>query len=118
MFSYRALSGRKEKVPISGLLSDSTAVRKSVKRKKGHMARILANKCALAARVDCFSSKYFLSITDARFPPDFLLNSLCGMSICILTDTDFLENHLSKIIVVISEKCPFHTHEFVNFNYI
>lgn len=46
-----------KKVPKFGSLNQSTFIGKAGKTTKGRMSRYLANKCALASRIDCFSSK-------------------------------------------------------------
>lgn len=51
---FRVVKG-KEKADTCGLISKSAFMGRAGKSKKGHLARILANKCSLAARVDCFS---------------------------------------------------------------
>ncbi|KAK1405703.1 hypothetical protein POM88_005308 [Heracleum sosnowskyi] len=42
-------------VPKYGLIFHSSLIGRASARNKGRVARILANKCAIAARVDCFS---------------------------------------------------------------
>lgn len=51
---FRTLKDRKQKPLICGLLSNSAFMGKAGKKKKGRLARMLANKSCLAARVDCF----------------------------------------------------------------
>lgn len=51
---FRALKTR-GKTPKHGLLYNSTFVGRASTKNKGRISRTLANKCAIAARVDCFS---------------------------------------------------------------
>ncbi|KAK2195788.1 bifunctional Nucleolar protein Nop56-Nop58/Nop domain superfamily/Nop [Babesia duncani] len=51
---FRALKTRTN-TPKYGILYQSTIVGKATKKHKGKAARYLANKCAIAARIDCFS---------------------------------------------------------------
>jgi len=43
------------KTPKYGLLYNSTFIGRAGTRNKGRISRFLANKCALASRIDCFS---------------------------------------------------------------
>ncbi len=43
------------KTPKYGLLYNSTFIGRAGMRNKGRISRFLANKCALASRIDCFS---------------------------------------------------------------
>jgi len=52
---FRALKTR-GKTPKYGILYNSTWIGKAKKEDKGKVSRVLANKCALAVKVDNFSS--------------------------------------------------------------
>lgn len=51
---FRALK-TKGKTPKYGLIFNSTFIGRANQKNKGRISRYLANKCAIAARVDCFS---------------------------------------------------------------
>ena len=51
---FRALKTRTN-TPKHGLLFHSTAIGKASAKNKGRVSRFLANKCAIASRIDCFS---------------------------------------------------------------
>jgi len=51
---FRALK-TKGKTPKYGLIFNSTFIGRASQQNKGKISRYLANKCAIAARVDCFS---------------------------------------------------------------
>jgi len=51
---FRALK-TKGKTPKYGLIFNSTFIGRAAQKNKGKISRYLANKCAIAARVDCFS---------------------------------------------------------------
>jgi nucleolar protein 56 len=51
---FRALKTR-TKTPKYGLLFHSTYIGRAVPKNKGRISRFLANKCAIASRIDCFS---------------------------------------------------------------
>ena len=51
---FRALK-TKGKTPKYGLIFNSTFIGRAGAKNKGRISRYLANKCAIAARVDCFS---------------------------------------------------------------
>merc|ERR1740139_693096 len=51
---FRALK-TKGKTPKYGLIFNSTFIGRAAQQNKGRISRYLANKCAIAARVDCFS---------------------------------------------------------------
>jgi len=51
---FRALK-TKGKTPKYGLLFNSTFIGRAGAANKGKISRYLANKCAIASRVDCFS---------------------------------------------------------------
>jgi RNA processing factor Prp31 len=51
---FRALKTR-TKTPKYGLLFHSTFIGRAVPKNKGRISRFLANKCAIASRIDCFS---------------------------------------------------------------
>ena len=64
---YRALK-TKGNTPKYGLIYHSTHIGKANTQNKGRISRYLANKCAIASRIDCFSGmilifiKHFVSI--------------------------------------------------------
>jgi len=45
----------KGKTPKYGLIFNSTFIGRAGLKNKGKISRYLANKCAIASRVDCFS---------------------------------------------------------------
>ena len=51
---FRALK-TKGKTPKYGLIFNSTFIGRAQQKTKGRISRYLANKCAIASRVDCFS---------------------------------------------------------------
>ena len=51
---FRALK-TKGKTPKYGLIFNSTFIGRAGQKNKGRISRFLANKCAVAARIDCFS---------------------------------------------------------------
>merc|ERR1711981_1248765 len=51
---FRALK-TKGKTPKYGLIFNSSFIGRAGQKNKGRISRFLANKCAIAARVDCFS---------------------------------------------------------------
>jgi nucleolar protein 56 len=51
---FRALK-TKGKTPKYGLIFNSTFIGRAGLKNKGKISRYLANKCAIASRVDCFS---------------------------------------------------------------
>ena len=51
---FRALKTR-GKTPKYGLIFNSTFIGRANQKNKGRISRYLANKCAIASRVDCFS---------------------------------------------------------------
>lgn len=51
---FRALK-TKGKTPKYGLIFNSTFIGRASTANKGRISRYLANKCAIASRVDCFS---------------------------------------------------------------
>jgi RNA processing factor Prp31 len=51
---FRALKTH-TKTPKYGLLFHSTYIGRAVPKNKGRISRFLANKCAIASRIDCFS---------------------------------------------------------------
>ena len=51
---FRALK-TKGKTPKYGLIFNSSFIGRASTQNKGRISRYLANKCAIAARVDCFS---------------------------------------------------------------
>ena len=51
---FRALK-TKGKTPKYGLIFNSTFIGRAAQKNKGKISRYLANKCAIASRVDCFS---------------------------------------------------------------
>jgi len=51
---FRALKTRGN-TPKYGLLFNSTYISRAAQKNKGRISRFLANKCALASRIDCFS---------------------------------------------------------------
>lgn len=53
---FRALK-TKSKTPKYGLIYHSGFIGKSTSKNKGRISRLLANKCAIASRIDCFSDK-------------------------------------------------------------
>jgi nucleolar protein 56 len=53
---FRALK-TKGKTPKYGLIFNSTFIGRAQQKNKGRISRYLANKCAIASRVDCFSEK-------------------------------------------------------------
>jgi len=64
---FRALK-TKGKTPKYGLIFNSTFIGRAQAKNKGRISRYLANKCAIASRVDCFSdaptSKFGESLKD------------------------------------------------------
>jgi len=64
---FRALK-TKGKTPKYGLIFNSTFIGRAQQKNKGRISRYLANKCAIASRVDCFSdaptSKFGESLKD------------------------------------------------------
>lgn len=55
---FRALKSRgKINTPKYGLLFHSTFIGKAGQKNKGRISRFLANKCSIAARVDCFAEQ-------------------------------------------------------------
>lgn len=52
---FRALKARSAKTPKYGLLFHSSFIGKAGLKNKGRIARCLANKASIAARIDCFS---------------------------------------------------------------
>lgn len=53
---FRALKS-KGNTPKFGLIYHSTFISRATSRDKGKMSRFLANKCSIAARIDCFSDE-------------------------------------------------------------
>merc|ERR1712066_1209723 len=53
---FRALK-TKGNTPKYGLIFHSTFIGRAVQKNKGRISRYLANKCALASRIDCFSDE-------------------------------------------------------------
>jgi len=53
---FRALK-TKGKTPKYGLIFNSTFIGRAAQKNKGKISRYLANKCAIACRVDCFSEQ-------------------------------------------------------------
>lgn len=51
---FRALK-TKGKTPKYGMIFNSTFIGRAAQKNKGKISRYLANKCAIASRVDCFS---------------------------------------------------------------
>jgi RNA processing factor Prp31 len=51
---FRALKTRSN-TPKHGLLFHSAFIGKAVPKNKGRISRFVANKCAIASRIDCFS---------------------------------------------------------------
>lgn len=51
---FRALK-TKGKTPKYGLIFNSTFIGRAQQKNKGRISRYLANKCAIASRVDCYS---------------------------------------------------------------
>ena len=51
---FRALK-TKGNTPKYGLLFHSTFIGRAGNKNKGRISRFLANKCALASKIDCFS---------------------------------------------------------------
>jgi len=51
---FRALKKRKGNTPKYGLIFHSTFIQRAAKEHRGKISRYLANKAALAARIDCF----------------------------------------------------------------
>lgn len=51
---FRALKKRKGNTPKYGLIFHSTFIQRAAKEHKGKISRYLANKAALASRIDCF----------------------------------------------------------------
>merc|ERR1711879_71756 len=52
---FRALKSRSGKTPKYGLLFGSTWISRAKDKDRGRMSRVLSNKLAMAARIDCFS---------------------------------------------------------------
>lgn len=61
---FRALK-TKGKTPKYGLIFNSTFIGRAAQKNKGKISRYLANKCAIAARVDCFSEAPTAKFGDA-----------------------------------------------------
>jgi len=57
----RALKTRSN-TPKYGLLFHSTFIGRAGLKNKGRISRYLANKCAIASRIDCFSGKFLSSL--------------------------------------------------------
>jgi nucleolar protein 56 len=55
---FRALK-QKTKTPKYGLLYNTSFIGRAIGKKKGKISRYLANKCAMAARLDHFLIKVF-----------------------------------------------------------
>merc|ERR1719313_2426763 len=53
---FRSLK-TKGKTPKYGLIFNSTFIGRAQQKNKGRISRYLANKCAIASRVDCFSDE-------------------------------------------------------------
>ncbi|KAG9509442.1 Nucleolar protein 56, partial [Fragariocoptes setiger] len=51
---FRALKSR-GKTPKYGLIFQSSFIGRAAKKNRGRMSRLLANKCAIASRIDCLS---------------------------------------------------------------
>lgn len=56
---FRALKTR-GKTPKYGLIFHSTFIGRASQKNKGRISRYLANKCSIAARLDCFSGIFFV----------------------------------------------------------
>merc|ERR1711972_1155654 len=54
---FRALK-TKGNTPKYGLIFHSTFIGRAVQKNKGRISRYLANKCALASRIDCFADNH------------------------------------------------------------
>jgi len=54
---YRALK-TKGNTPKYGLIYHSSHIGKATTQNKGRISRYLANKCAIASRIDCFSGMF------------------------------------------------------------
>merc|ERR1719361_2267160 len=52
---FRALKSRSGKTPKYGLIFGSTWISRAKDKDRGLMSRVLSNKLAMAARIDCFS---------------------------------------------------------------
>ena len=51
---FRALKKKKGKTPKYGLIFNSTFIQRAAKEHRGKISRYLANKAAIACRIDCF----------------------------------------------------------------
>ena len=56
-FIHRALK-TKGNTPKYGLIYHSSHIGKASTQNKGRISRYLANKCAIASRIDCFSGMF------------------------------------------------------------
>ena len=54
---FRALKARSGNTPKFGLLFNSTFISRAAAKNKGRISRYLANKCAIASRLDAFSEE-------------------------------------------------------------
>lgn len=52
---FRALKAKSGKTPKYGLIFNSSFIGRAGQKNQGRISRCLANKCAIATRVDCFS---------------------------------------------------------------
>jgi len=62
---FRALKSRKGNTPKYGLIFNSSFINRAKSKDKGRISRYLANKCAIASRIDAFydfSTKVFGSV--------------------------------------------------------
>jgi len=51
---FRALKSRKGNTPKYGLIFNSSFINRAKSKDKGRISRYLANKCAIASRIDAF----------------------------------------------------------------
>lgn len=63
---FRALK-TKSNTPKYGLLFHSSFIAKAGSKNKGRISRFLANKCAVASRIDCFSGKFLNELLSVGF---------------------------------------------------
>lgn len=54
-FSFHRALKTKGNTPKYGLIYHSSHIGKATTQNKGRISRYLANKCAIASRIDCFS---------------------------------------------------------------
>ena len=100
---FRALK-TKTATPKYGLIFHSTFIGRAEMKDKGKMSRYLANKCAIAARIDCFSEKPNMVIgTKLRVMVEDRL-SYYKTGVVPKTNEEFMEEALQVDVTVFNDE--------------